>query len=121
MTDEPKTETEQAPTVGVETMGDPTVRLVPLSDIEAFVEVRAGSILDEAAILAIQFLGGGDRDKARMAFVRLAMEHFDSIGAQYDEIRWETAMRARREIVRARREAEKKAAEAAATPEKKDE
>jgi len=71
--------------------GDTTMRLVPLSDIDAFVEVRAGSILDEAAILAIQFLGGGDRDKARTAFVQLAMEHFDAIAVRYDDLRFLTA------------------------------
>lgn len=105
MPDEPSNETAST---------DPMIRLVPLSDIDAFVEVRAGSILDEAAVLAIQFLGGGDRNKSRAIFVQMAMEHFDSIGEAYDDKRFQTrmaAMLAARQA--AREEAKRKEAEGA--------
>lgn len=88
------------------------IRLVPLSDIDAFVEIRAGSILDEAALLAIQFLGMGDRNKARSQFVQMAMDHFQSVGDAYDELRLVAAMKRRVAFMR-----ERKAREAEATPE----
>lgn len=90
------------------------MRLVALSDIDAFVEVRAGSILDEAAILVVQFLGGGDRNKSRALFVAMAMEHFDAIGEKYDDLRYVTMMKARLAERQAARE-KAKAAEAAST------
>lgn len=89
-------------------------RLVPLSDIDAFVEIRAGSILDEAALLALQFLGAGDRNAARTIFVTMAMEHFDTIGDAYDVKRWETAARVGRAAMMAA--AKKRREEAAVAP-----
>lgn len=106
MADEPTQPSDPIPAP----TGDPSIRLIPMSDIDAFVEVRAGSILDEAAILAIQFLGGGDRNASRSMFVQLAMERFDAIGTKYDELRMMTAFKARMAARRARLEADKAAA-----------
>lgn len=86
------------------------LRLIPLSDIDAFVEVRAGAILDEAAILVIQFLGGGDRNASRKAFVSLAMERFDKLGDHYDDLR--IVSRARAMAARRRQQREDDAAQA---------
>lgn len=106
---------------------DPTMRLVPLSDIDAFVEVRAGSIIDEAAVLAIQFLG--ERDVARQRFVAMAMERFDKIGAVYDDLRvmamYKARIAQRRADLEARKAAETKPPEptpepGAGEPEKKE-
>lgn len=109
-------ETTDKPTDPTDTLPEP-VRLVPLSDIDAFVEIRAGSIIDEAALLAIQFLGGrdGDRNIARTTFVRMAMEHFDTIGDAYDAKRWETAMLARRAGMMLARKRQREAADKAGT------
>lgn len=76
------------------------MRLVPLSDIDAFVTVRAGAIVDEAAILCIQFLGGGDRDRSRREFVDLCMAHFDETAEKYDLIKMLTAAKRRQAMAR---------------------
>lgn len=60
------------------------VRLVPLSDIDAFATIRIGSIVDEAALLCSQFIEPTNRDKSRAAFVKICMEHFDDIADQYE-------------------------------------
>lgn len=123
MTDEPNEppKTDPAP-ADEELSADSTMRLVPLSDIDAFVTVRASAIMDEAAILCIQFLGGGDRDRSRREFVDLCMERFDETAEKYDMVKMITAVKLRRDIMmrtraRQKREAAEAPANEAAPPE----
>jgi hypothetical protein len=54
-------------------------------NVETFAEIRAESILAEAAIIVTHFVGRGDNNKARREFMRISMAVFDRVSDDYTE------------------------------------